>query len=101
FAVSIPYRGFEDLRFSPGWGIAGGSQTWAYTLLWWLDEKYEITSQTLQRDLEAYYTGLTKRRALADKMEGARPAKALLRREKTMAGDLATYSAEIDIFDAQ
>ncbi len=101
FAPSIPYQGFEDLRFSPGWGKINSDEIWAYTLLWWLDKKYNFDAGTFKRDLEEYFTGLTKRRASADKLEGARPAVVQVQKQKTLLGDQATYSASIDIFDAQ
>lgn len=103
FAPSLPYRGFEELRFAPGWGNAQSPEKWAYTLLWWLEETYTMDAATLQRDLETYFTGLTRRRALADKLDMKlwTPAKASVQNISVQPDDIATFRATINIFDAQ
>ena len=67
FAPGITYKGYEDLRFSPNCWNAASDEKWAYTFAWWLDEAYSIDEKTLQQNIESYYTGLTHRRAIADK----------------------------------
>jgi pimeloyl-ACP methyl ester carboxylesterase len=103
FAPDLNYRGFEDLRFAPGWGDPGSSEKWAYTLLWWLDDSYKFDETILQKNLESYYTGLTKRRALADKLDMrlVAPAKAIVKQTKTEEGDAQTFVASVSIFDSQ
>jgi len=103
FAPSLPYKGYEELRFAPGWGNAGSNEKWAYTILWWLDDDYTFDETVLKHDLEAYFSGLTKRRAIADKLDMAvyTPAKAGVKKIKTDTDDIATYQASLDIFDAQ
>ena len=39
FAPQIPYKGVEDIRFSPGWGNAFTDEYWTYCFLWYLDGK--------------------------------------------------------------
>jgi hypothetical protein len=103
FAPSIPYKGFETLRFAPGWGDGKSPEKWAYTILWWLDDTYKFNESILKENIETYFTGLTKRRAIADKLDMAvyTPAKATVVQTKTETGDAASYSASVAIFDAQ
>jgi hypothetical protein len=103
FAAALPYKGFEELRFAPGWGAANSNEKWAYTILWWLDDVYRFNETVLQQDIETYFTGLTKRRAVADKLEMTAfvPVKAQVQKIKTLAGDIASYTASASIFDSQ
>ncbi|CAN5265188.1 hypothetical protein BH11BAC6_BH11BAC6_17730 [soil metagenome] len=103
FAPALPYNGFEDLRFAPGWGDKNSNERWAYTILWWLDGNYTFTEKSLQQDLESYFNGLTKRRSIADKLDMAlfTNAKAQAQKIKTNVGDVSTYTATVNIFDAQ
>jgi hypothetical protein len=103
FAPEISYKGFEELRFAPGWGDPNSSDKWAYTILWWLDGVYNFNEKTLQQNLESYYTGLTKRRAIAEKldMNAWTPAKSQVQKIKTSKGDRETFTATTAIFDSQ
>jgi hypothetical protein len=103
FAPSIPFHGFEDVRFAPGWGDSTSYQKWAYTIVWWLNDSVSFSEEQLKSHLEAYYTGLTKRRAMAEKQDtGAfRPAQGLVQKTTTLKGDLETYYATLFIYDAQ
>ncbi len=103
FAPALPYKGFEELRFAPGWGDEKSNDRWAYTLLWWLDNKYNFNEKILQQNLEDYFTGLTRRRAVADQLDMSQftPAKAQVQKIKTGTNDYATYTATMQIFDAQ
>src|SRR5689334_9492619 len=42
FAPTIPYKGVEDIRFTPGWGKAGSEEYWTYSFLWWLDDSVRL-----------------------------------------------------------
>ena len=103
FAPAIPYKGFEDLRFAPGWGDPNSDEKWQYTFLWWLDGSYTFTEKTLTHDIEAYFTGLTRQRAIAEKldMNAWTPAKAQVQKIATAGGDTDTYTATVHIFDSQ
>ena len=102
FAPAISYKGFEDLRFAPGWGDSGSYQKFAYTLLWWLDDAYSLNEKILQQNLEDYFTGITRRKALADKMNMSdwRNATAKLEKSALNSGDLETYKATLSMFDS-
>lgn len=58
FATAIPYKGVEDIRFTPGWGKIESNEYWSYAFLWFLDDIREFDSKTLENNLTAYYTGL-------------------------------------------
>lgn len=102
FAPTINYKGFEELRFAPGWAKENSDEMWAYTLLWWLDKKYEINEKELERNLSAYYSGLTKMHAIETKLDitNYKPSKITVKKVATANGDLATYTATGNIFDS-
>ncbi len=103
FAPAITYRGFEELRFAPGWDDPASYQKWAYTIVWWMDDAYTFSEKTLQQDLESYFTGLTHQRAVAEHQDLSAwfPAKVKVQKIKALSGDRETYTASADIFDAQ
>ena len=103
FAPGISYKGFEDLRFAPGWGNEKSEEKWAYTLLWWLDGNYPFNEKIIQQDLETYFNGLIKRRVVSDKMDMSlyTPAKVQVQKIKTVKEDIETYTATASIFDAE
>jgi len=102
FAPDIPYNGFEELRFAPEWGKADSEEKWAYTIVWWLDRQYAFDENTVKKDLESYFTGLSHRRAVADKQDMKLwvPSKAQVKKTETASGDIATYSASLHSYDA-
>lgn len=61
FALGIPYRGQEHLRFSPGWGDPGSEEFWSYAFLWWVNPDAPVTQQSLEQHLKEYYSGLVGR----------------------------------------
>ncbi|WP_338868923.1 hypothetical protein WBJ53_18785 [Spirosoma sp. SC4-14] len=61
FAPQIPYKGVEELRFTPGWGKRTSAEYWSYAYLWWLEGSPTITALSLQANLTAYYAGLVSR----------------------------------------
>jgi hypothetical protein len=103
FAPGLTYKGFEELRFAPGWGDPASGEKWAYAFLWWLDGNYRFDEKILKLDLEKYFSGLTRQRAVADKMDMVlyTPTKALVQKIKSLPGDKETYTASAEIFDAQ
>ena len=103
FAPDLTYKGFEELRFAPGWGNPASGEKWAYTFLWWLDGTYRFDEKILKQDLEKYFSGLTRQRVAADKLDLAlyTPTKALVQKIKPLPGDKETYTASAEIFDAQ
>lgn len=101
FAPGIPYKGVEDIRFTPGWGDPKSEEHWTYSFLWWLDENAVINVDKLQEALKLYYNGLvaqniTSRNIPANKVI---PTTVTVKKIKSGAGDSETYSATINMLD--
>ena len=58
FAPSLPYKGFEQLRFAPGMFDPKSDTYFTYFFFWWLAGEPRITTDGLARDLTEYYKGL-------------------------------------------
>lgn len=58
FAPSIPYKGYEDLRFAPHWSDSTHTQFWTYAIAWSIDEKKPVSKKDLSTHVKAYYDGL-------------------------------------------
>src|SRR5258705_13837542 len=101
FAPGIPYKGIEDIRFTPGWGNAKSEEYWSYAFLWYLDEMPVTNETTLQANLNAYYTGLIgrnieKRKIPAEKLF---PVKTSMKEVKVEPGDVKTFLGSISMLD--
>ena len=101
FAPSIPYKGVEDIRFAPGWSDARSNEYWTYAFLWALKGKPETNSQTIEKNITAYYNGLVgrnidKRMIPAEKLV---PVKVSIKKVDTDKQDLQTFSGTIDMLD--
>ncbi len=101
FAPSIPYKGIEDIRFTPGWGNAKTEEYWSYAFLWYLDGKPNITAENTAANLKAYYTGLIGRNIEPRKIPAEKvfPVKTAIKAVKTAAGDIKTFNGKIDMLD--
>jgi hypothetical protein len=101
FAPEIPYKGVEDIRFTPGWAKRTSDEYWTYAFLWWLDGSPKIDAQIVATNLKAYYTGLYK--ANSDSVQTATenpvPAVTSFKKIPTAKGDLETYSGTIEMMD--
>jgi hypothetical protein len=58
FAPKIPLKGYEELRFAPGWNNSKGGEYWAYVFLWFIHGKPWLHEDTLNNYLTQYYNGL-------------------------------------------
>lgn len=58
FAPSIPYLGFEDLRFAPNWSDSSHQNFWTYMFVWYVHKDAPITGDKLSEYFNAYYDGL-------------------------------------------
>jgi hypothetical protein len=101
FAPSIPYKGVEDIRFAPGWGDPKSEEYWSYAFLWYLDEMLSTTSESIQTNLNAYYTGLIGRNIERRKIptEKLFPVKTLVKEVKAEQGDLRTFKGTVNMLD--
>ena len=99
FAPQIPYKGVEDIRFSPGWSKAASDDYWSYAFLWYLDGKIAVDSKILESNLKAYYTGLI---AVNGKnIPGGKIIPVVTSFKKAMKdqGDLNTFTGTIQMVD--
>ncbi len=99
FAPQIPYKGVEDIRFTPGWGKVKSDEYWSYAFLWYLDGTIKMDAKTLNDNLQAYFTGLIKTNrsnTIIGKME---PVVTSFKETKKDAGDLQTYIGTIKMED--
>jgi hypothetical protein len=58
FAPSIPYVGFEDLRFAPDWSDSTNQNFWTYMFVWYVDKSAPVNKESLSKYFNAYYDGL-------------------------------------------
>jgi len=101
FASSIPYKGIEDIRFTPGWGDPKTEEYWTYAFLWYLDEMPATSETVIQTNLNAYYTGLIGRNIEKRKIpkEKLFPVKTSVKEVKAEQGDLKTFKGTINMLD--
>ncbi|WP_295791938.1 hypothetical protein [Mucilaginibacter sp.] len=58
FAPSIPFKGMEEIRFTPGWGDNKSEDYWSYSFVWFVEGAPVINQDSLKKYLTQYYTGL-------------------------------------------
>ena len=59
FAPDMKWKGTEELRFAPGMFKAGSPDFFSYAMLFWLPDDAEVDAKALERELLAYYRGLS------------------------------------------
>src|SRR4030095_1063466 len=101
FAPQIPYKGVEDIRFTPGWAKVNSDEYWTYAFLWYLDAPPKMDAKIIAENLKAYYTGLFKSntdstRASTEKLI---PVPTSFKKVATDKGDLETYTGTIQMVD--
>lgn len=96
FAPEIPYRGNEEIRFTPGWSNAESDEYWSYTYLWFIEGTPKINSDTLQAHLVQYFNGLfrsnNKTKPANKDVSFTKPQ---IKRVKTAFNDHETYEGKI------
>jgi hypothetical protein len=96
FAPGIPFKGNEDLRFTPGWSDSTSNEYWSYTYLWFIEGTPKVNSDTLKSYLTEYFNGLFR---LNNKTKSAETAasftKPQIKKAKTIVNDQETYEGEI------
>lgn len=58
FAPQIPYKGVEELRFSPDWSKQDKDGYWSYVFVWDIDLNTKLTAKDLETYLNYYFDGL-------------------------------------------
>ena len=101
FAPEIPYKGVEDIRFTPGWANFKTDEYWTYAFLWYLDSPPKTDAQIIAKNLTAYYTGLIKSNTGGPNASTGKsvPVKASFKKAPTNKGDLETYTGTIEMTD--
>lgn len=102
FAPQIPYKGVEDIRFTPGWGNAKSNDYWTYAFLWYLDGLQKTNAKIVALNLKAYYTGLIASNTVSPKMaqvDQAVTVQTKIKKVKTDKGDAKTFRGTIDMLD--
>jgi hypothetical protein len=103
FAPEIPYKGVEDIRFTPGWGNVNTDDYWSYAFMWYLDGSPQINSATISANLKAYYTGLLKINTDSSKLaaipQTLKTVKTAFKATSTQKGEEATYIGTIEMMD--
>jgi len=101
FAPSIPYKGVEDIRFTPGWGNVKSEEYWTYAFLWYLDDKPQMTATIAADNLKAYYTGLIGRNIEPRKIPSDKifPVQSQIKTTTTATGDTKTFIGTVHMLD--
>ncbi len=99
FAPQIPYKGIEDIRFTPGWGKATSDDYWSYAFLWYLDGDIKMDTKTIETNLKNYYTGLVSVNGGNIPTEKIIPVKTSFTKVKEEKDDIETYTGTIMMTD--
>lgn len=99
FAPKIPYRGVEDIRFTPGWGKAENADYWSYVFLWYLDGQQKITAKIVENNLKKYYSGLVKVIQVDSSDNKSITVRTIIKKGKTQKGDLKTFYGSVYMLD--
>ena len=101
FAPAIPYKGVEDIRFTPGWAKKESDEYWAYVFLWYLDGNVQLDAKTIEKNLSAYYTGLLYANLDTTKMKSAQitPAKITVAKIANEKDAAASFEVKVNTLD--
>jgi hypothetical protein len=93
FAPGIPFKGMEELRFTPDWNNAAKNDYWSYTFLWFIEGKPQLNSEVLQNYMAEYFNGLYRSNNKIKPVGNFTKAK--FQKIKVMRGDQETYQGTI------
>jgi hypothetical protein len=62
WASSLPYRGFEDIFFSPNFDETSSQEYHSFLFFWWLEGTPAIGADQLRSDMLIYFRGISARR---------------------------------------
>jgi len=99
FAPEIPYKGVEDIRFTPGWGKINSDEYWSYAFLWYLEGTPKTNTETVKNNLTAYYIGLIAVNQGDTPAKKTVPVKTKIKEIKAEKGDLKTFRGTIHMLD--
>lgn len=95
FAPQIPYKGTEDIRFTPDWAKATSDGYWTYAFLWCLESEVKIDAKIIESNLQQYYSGLIK----ANGIDTTNAIVASFKEVTKENNDLKTFNGTIDMLD--
>jgi hypothetical protein len=94
FAPALAHRGFEELRFAPGFFDPARGGYWSYAFAWRTDDRAELDAATLAGELTAYFRGLVA--AVDDKHRVSTPEQIVVHATPTGGG----FTLAAHVFDA-
>ncbi|MDN5283731.1 MAG: hypothetical protein JWR38_5 [Mucilaginibacter sp.] len=101
FAVTLPFSGTEDIRFSPEWSKKHTDGYWTYCFLWTIKRAVSFTKTNLELYLHDYYTGLVKVNLAQAKIDTALaiPVKVKLNSSRKGKTDIQTFEGQVEMLD--
>ena len=99
FVPQIPYKGVEDIRFTPGWTKIKSDEYWSYAFLWYLEGEVKMDSAIMESNLKTYYTGLIAVNGRNIPAEKIIPVVTSFKETEKDKGDLNTYVGTIEMTD--
>lgn len=99
FAKSIPFKGDEELRFTPGWGNNKTEEYWAYDFLWFIEGQPTISKSDLDKYMMDYYSGLYLSNLKNKTAPPAKFTKAHFRKAEAQINDKQTFEGSISTLD--
>src|SRR5689334_7537815 len=58
FAPTVSHRGYEELRFPPGFFDPAATDYWSYAFLWRTEDAANLDAAALGNELTVYFRGL-------------------------------------------
>jgi hypothetical protein len=99
----FPFKAIEDIRFPPGWGVAGSNEYWSVAYLFWLDASQKIDADIVRSTLTTYYDDLVGgaiiRRNLSLPPGTIKPVQVTIKKISAEPDDRETYTGTIAMFD--
>ena len=99
FAPNVQLKGIEEMRFPPGWGVAGSNEYFSVSFLLWLDGGQTINESVLEEMYRRYFDGLISNNTAKNARDKIIPTKVQIKKIKPESDDLETYAGTIDILD--
>ena len=98
FAQDIPYEGFEDAIFTPGWAKPESPQYWSYVIGWAIQAEKPLETTDLEVNMERYFNGLMRVAEQQKENEAVLPTTALFVNTETH-GDETFFTGKIRVYD--
>jgi hypothetical protein len=99
FAKSIPFKGAEELRFTPGWGNSKTEEYWAYDFLWFVDGVQSLSKSHLDKYMADYFNGLYLSNLKNKPTPPANFSKAHFKKAGVQMNDKQTFEGTISTLD--